>query len=233
MKIGIIGAMSVEVELLKERMQITRTQAIAGMEFFEGTIGNTAVTVVRSGVGKVNAAVCAQILITHFCVTHIINTGVAGSLDSRMDICDILVSADAVQHDVNAAVFGYLPGEIPGMGILAFEADPFLRKEAVSAARSCSPERHVYEGRVASGDRFISSLEDKNAVKAAAGGECCEMEGAAIAQTCFLNRIPFVIIRVISDKPGQTSTMEYNEIEAAAARSCAGITFHMLESMGK
>lgn len=231
MKIGIIGAMSEEVALLKEHMQISGIVSLAKMDFFEGTIGNTSVIVVQSGIGKVNAAICAQLLITRFGATHVINTGIAGSLDSRMDVLDILVSIDAVYHDVDATVFGYHAGEVPGLGLLAFPADPFLREMAVTSARKAAPESHVYEGRVASGDQFISTTGQKNTAQAVAGGNCCEMEGAAIAHACWLNGIPYVILRLISDKPGQTTNMEYQEIEAAAARRSAEITLRMLKDL--
>ena len=118
MKIGIIGAMEVEVESLKSAMTVKRTVSKASMDFFEGTIGSTEVVVVRSGIGKVNAGICVQILSDEFGVTHVLNTGVAGSLDARINIGDIVLSTDAAYHDVDATVFGYKKGEIPQMGVL-------------------------------------------------------------------------------------------------------------------
>ena len=131
MKIGIIGAMDVEVASLKEKMVISRTETYANMTFCEGTLGKTSVVIVKSGICKVNAAMCVQLLVDHFEVTHIINTGVAGSLDNAINIGDIVVSTDAQYHDVNATVFGYQKGEVPQMGIVAFPADPGLRAAAV------------------------------------------------------------------------------------------------------
>lgn len=140
MKIGIIGAMDVEVASLKEKMVISRTETYANMTFCEGTLGKTSVVIVKSGICKVNAAMCVQLLVDHFEVTHIINTGVAGSLDNAINIGDIVVSTDAQYHDVNATVFGYQKGEVPQMGIVAFPADPGLRAAAVRAVGHAAPD---------------------------------------------------------------------------------------------
>ena len=140
MKVGIIGAMEAEVALIKENMAITRTVEKARMVFYEGAIGSTSVVVVRSGIGKVNAGMCVQILADCFNVTHLINTGVAGSLCNDLNIGDVVVSTEAVYHDVDATVFGYAPGEIPQMGIAAFPADEQLRKAAVEAVRTAAPD---------------------------------------------------------------------------------------------
>jgi adenosylhomocysteine nucleosidase len=153
----------------------------AGMTFFEGTLGATEIVLVQSGIGKVNAAACAQILVDCFEVTHILNTGIAGSLDDAIDIGDIVVSTDALQHDMDATPFGYEAGQVPGLSVMAFPADEAFRAMAVEAVRTAAPDVKVFEGRVVSGDQFISSQEKKDAVKAAFGGLCTEMEGAAIA----------------------------------------------------
>ena len=125
-KIGIIGAMELEVETLKQQMDIKNIVKKASMEFYEGTLNNTEVVVVRSGIGKVNAGVCVQILADLFQVTHIINTGVAGSLNADINIGDIVISTDALYHDMDATVFGYQPGEVPQMGRREFVADSRL-----------------------------------------------------------------------------------------------------------
>ena len=121
-KIGIIGAMELEVETLKAEMAVSGTAQKAGMEFYEGILNGAEVVIVRSGVGKVNAALCTQILADLYHVTHIINTGVAGSLNPKLDIGDILISKDALHHDVDATVFGYQPGEVPQLGLREFPA---------------------------------------------------------------------------------------------------------------
>ena len=144
-KIGIIGAMELEVEELKEKMDIRSTQEKASMEFLEGTLNDTEVVIVRSGIGKVNAALCTQILCDVFAVSHIINTGVAGSLKNEIDIGDIVVSTDALHHDVDVRVFGYPLGEVPQMGCLAFPADKHLSTLAASVCREVNPDIELYE----------------------------------------------------------------------------------------
>ena len=228
-RIGIIGAMAAEVEGLHERMTVAREVKKAGMTFYEGTLGATEIVLVQSGIGKVNAAACAQILADCFEVTHILNTGIAGSLDDAIDIGDIVVSTDALQHDMDATPFGYEAGQVPGLSVMAFPADEAFRAMAVEAVRTAASDVKVFEGRVVSGDQFISSQEKKDAIKAAFGGLCTEMEGAAIAQTAWLNHIPFVILRSISDKANDDAGRAYSEIEAEAAAHCSAVTASIIE----
>ena len=216
-KIAIIGAMELEVEELKSKMRVTNILKKAGMEFYEGTLNNASVVIVRSGVGKVNAALCVQILADCFNVTHIINTGVAGSLNAKLDIGDILISKDALHHDVDATIFGYQPGEVPQLGIREFPADENLANLAKASCEKVNPDIHAIIGRVLSGDQFISSKEVKNNLIATYHGDCTEMEGAAIAHGAYLNNIPFVIIRAISDKADDSAEVEYPVFEKAAA----------------
>ena len=229
--IGIIGAMDVEVASLKEAANVTKTTTVADMEFCEGTLGGKRVVIVKCGMGKVNAGICAHTLINEFGCTRIINTGVAGSLDNRIDIGDIVVSVDAVQHDYDVSFLGFAKGEIPYTGLYAFPADEGLRAAAVKAVQEAAPEVHVFEGRVCSGDQFISEKEQKETITANFGGLCCEMEGAAIAQTCYLNDTPFVVIRAISDKPDETEFVDYTVFEAQAAARCAQIVEHMVSGI--
>ena len=229
--IGIIGAMDVEVTSLKEAAKITKTTKIAEMEFCEGTLGGKKVVIVKCGMGKVNAGICANTLINDFNCTEIINTGVAGSLDNQINIGDIIVSTDAVQHDYDVEAIGYKKGEIPYTGLYAFPADEAMRAAAVEAVRESSPDIHVFEGRVCSGDQFISTKEQKEKIISDFGGMCCEMEGAAIAQACYLNNTPFVVIRAISDKPDETDIVDYKTFEAGAAARCAKIVQYMVENI--
>ncbi|WP_034445135.1 5'-methylthioadenosine/adenosylhomocysteine nucleosidase [Butyrivibrio sp. AE2032] len=231
MKIGIIGAMEVEVESLKSEMNVKNTVKKASMEFFEGTIGSTEVVVVRSGICKVNAGICVQILHDTFGVTHVLNTGAAGSLDARINIGDIVLSTDACYHDVNATVFGYKKGEIPQLGVQAFPADKELIGKAKEAIKIAAPDLGVFEGRVCSGDQFISEKEVKDAIISDFGGMCVEMEGAGIAQACYLNDLPFVIIRAISDKADGSDIMDYPEFEKKAAHDCAALVLQMIKSL--
>lgn len=227
---GIIGAMEEELASLKSAMQITSTRTIAGMEFCEGTLDGKAVVVVQCGMGKVNAGICAHTLINEFGCARIINTGVAGSLDAKIDIGDIVVSTDAVQHDFTVEAIGFEKGEIPYTGLYAFPADETLRALAVGATHTVAPEIQVFEGRVCTGDQFISTREQKEEILSNFGGECCEMEGGAIAQACYLNDTPFVIIRAISDKADDSEEINYEQFKEAAATRCAAIVRTMVAS---
>ena len=228
MKIGIIGAMDVEVKHLKEAMKVTKTTTVAGQEYCEGTIGDTEVVVVKCGVGKVRAGMSVQVLNDLFHVTHIINTGVAGSLNNDLNIGDVLVSKDAVYHDVDATNFGYALGEVPSSGCLYYVADEKLCKAAIEAVKKAAPEISVLEGRVASGDSFIRTKEKKDWIKKNFDADCCEMEGCAIAQASYLNNLPFVIIRAISDKADESVQESYDVFEGKAAEHCAKIVTYML-----
>ncbi len=225
---GVIGAMASEVDAIKREMNDTQVTTIAGMDFTEGTIAGTNVVVVQCGIGKVNAGICAQLLVTRFGVKRVINTGVAGGLTPELTINDFVVSVDAVQHDYDISALGYHKGEIPYTGLYAFPADEHLRALAVDAVRRAAPSSKVLEGRVCSGDQFISSPEQVEAITSTFDGLCAEMEGAAIAQVCYLNQIPYVIIRAISDS---SDGMSFEEFQAEAARECANATMTMLASL--
>jgi len=214
--IGIIGAMDQEVAKLKEMMQDVKVVKKASREFYEGTLNGTPVVVVQAGVGKVNAACTTQAMIDAFPVSHVINTGIAGSLQAKIDIGDIVLATDAVEHDMEASVFGYKPGQIPGMEVFSFSADEKMRKLAEESCRKVNPDISVYEGRVVTGDQFICSKEKKQWLTDTFQGYCTEMEGAAIAHAAYLNKIPFLIVRAISDKADDSAEMDYPAFEAKA-----------------
>ena len=230
-RVGIIGAMEEEVGTLKGAMDGMKVTKIAEMEFCEGKLGGRNVVVVQCGMGKVNAGICAHTLINRFGCTKIINTGVAGSLDNQLDIGDIVISVDAVQHDFTVEAIGFAKGEIPYTGRYAFPADEGMRKAALEAQQAVAPEVRAYEGRICSGDQFISEEAQKEKILADFGGMCCEMEGAAIAQACYLNATPFVVIRAISDKSDGSQSMEYEVFKEAASQNCARIVRYMVEHM--
>lgn len=223
MKLGIIGAMDVEVATLKKMMEDKTVTSLAGMEFCAGTLEGVGAVVVQCGVGKVNAAMCAQILCDRFKVSHIINTGIAGSLDAGLDICDLVISTDAIYHDFDLHFWGRPIGQVPGMDVVAFPADENLQKIALAAAEAVNPG-HAKSGRVASGDQFICSAEQKKKIIADTAAVCAEMEGAAIAHTAYRNGVPFVIIRAISDKADGSAELDYPTFEAMAAKHCAQVT---------
>ncbi|MDE6926585.1 MAG: 5'-methylthioadenosine/adenosylhomocysteine nucleosidase [Acetatifactor sp.] len=230
-KTGIIGAMELEVETLKSQMTVSRIVKKAGMEFFEGSLNGAQAVIVRSGVGKVNAALCVQILVDLFEVTHIINTGVAGSLNAKLDVGDILISRDALHHDVDVTIFGYKPGEVPQLGIREFPADERLMQLAKASCEKVNPDCHAVIGRVVSGDQFISNKEIKEKLIACFQGDCAEMEGASIAHGAYLNQVPFVIIRAISDKADGSAEMDYPTFEKAAALHSAALVADMVTSI--
>ena len=230
-KIGIIGAMELEVEQLKKEMAVTAVVKKAGMDFFEGTLSDVPVVVVRCGIGKVNAALCVQILADEFRVSHVINTGVAGSLNAKLDIGDILISRDALHHDMDVTIFGYQPGEVPQMGFREFKADEQMMALAKEACEKVNPDIHVMCGRVVSGDQFISSKEVKERLITQFQGDCAEMEGASVAHGAYLNSLPFVIIRAISDKADDSAEMDYPTFEAAAAKHSAALVKEMIKGL--
>lgn len=227
--LGIIGAMDEEVSKIKEEMTEVRVVNKAGMQFFCGKLSQKPVVVVRSGIGKVNAALCSQILADDFAVSAIVNTGIAGSLKNEINIGDIVLSTDAVQHDMDASGFGYALGQIPRMDTLAFVADERLLSLAEECCKEVNPEISVWRGRVVSGDQFIDKKEKKQWLVQNFGGSCTEMEGAAIAQAAYLNQIPFLIVRAISDKADDSANMDYQEFEAAAIQHSVKLLLAMAE----
>ena len=231
MKVGIIGAMDVEVARLVREMTVEREVERAGRHFWEGKIGGTDAVIVQCGIGKVSAGICVQVLCDLFGITHVINTGIAGSLDDQINIGDVVVSTDAIYHDMDVTPLGYEYGQVPQIDTLSFPADSMLRKAAVKACREAAPEIGVFEGRIVSGDQFICDRSIKNSIAERFGGLCTEMEGAAIAQAAYLNGIPFVIVRAISDKADESVHVSYEVFEAKAAEHCAGIVEHMVRGL--
>ncbi len=228
-KIGIIGAMEEEVEALREKLVHVKMLRKASMDFYSGTLHGKEVVVVRSGIGKVNAGICTQILADLFQVDVVINTGIAGSLKAEINIGDIVISTDTLQHDMDATGFGYEPGVIPRMETSCFLADETLIEAAKAACKEAVPEIQVFTGRVVSGDQFISDRSVKERIAERFGGMCTEMEGAAIAQTAYLNQIPFVIIRAISDKADDSATVDYPTFERQAIAHSVALVENFVE----
>lgn len=229
--IGIIGAMEEEVELLKEKMTDTVIIEKAGMKFVKGTLKGQTAVVVRSGIGKVNAGICTQILADEFQVEAVINTGIAGSLKAEINIGDIVLSTDTMQHDVDAREFGYPLGQIPRMETLTFLADEKLRKLAKEVCEEVNPDIQVFEGRVASGDQFVADKETKEKIIENTQAYCTEMEGAAIGQAAYLNKIPYLVIRAISDKADDSAHMDYPTFERQAIRHTVNLVSSMMERL--
>ena len=230
MKLGIVGAMDVEVDFFKAEIEINSSYEQAGMTFYDGVFKGVEIILVKSGVGKVNSAICTQILINEFEVDQIIFTGVAGAIDRRLEVGDIVVAESLIQHDFDARGFGYALGEIPGLGQVSFTADRKLVSLAKKAGRKVAAEKdiNVYSGRVLSGDQFIASQEKVIELQEGFNGYCTEMEGAALAQVCFLNEIPFVVVRSISDNADQEADYEFAEFAKKAASNSYAIVAKMI-----
>jgi len=222
MKLGIIGAMDMEVETLVSLLEMPQARTHAGSVYHSGKLEGLDVVVVQCGIGKVNAGLCVQVLADCYGVTHVVNTGIAGSLSPALDIGDFVISRDAMYHDVDCVHFGYTMGQLPGMDV-RFAADEKLVQLALEAAEAIHPG-HSTLGTVASGDQFVAEKNLKEKIIAITGGLCTEMEGAAIAQAASRNGIPFVIIRAISDKADDSAQMDYPVFERLAAHRCAGVT---------
>ena len=220
--IGIIGAMDSEVKHLTECLENCKTSVISGMTFYEGKLNQKDVVVVNSGIGKVNAALCAQVLILNFKVEKIINTGIAGATGKGLKVFDFVVSTEAVYHDFDTTAFGYKVGQVPGLPA-SFEADKELVKKALEIFKQTdfSKEHSIQSGLIASGDQFISGGERKDFIKNTFKPFCVEMEGCAIAHTCYINKVPFVIIRCMSDMADDDveQTYSFNEETCAKASS--------------
>lgn len=229
-RLGIIGAMDEEVETLLAEMENKQKAIYAGCTFCAGVLGGLQAVIVRCGIGKVNAAMCTQALIDHYGVTHIVNTGIAGSLDATLDIGDLVVSKSAMYHDFDCMHFGYAMGQVPGTKEPHFHADNTLAALAKAAAEAVHPG-HVREGGIASGDQFVSSKEKKDSIISVTHALCTEMEGAAIAQTAVRNDIPFVILRAISDKADDSAEMDYPVFEKQAAHRCAKIVLGLAKAL--
>ncbi len=214
--LGIIGAMDEEVVKLKEMIEELQIFHKAGMDFYQGRICGKNVVVVKCGVGKVNAAICTQAMIDYFSISGIINTGIAGSLDIAIDIGDIVFATDTIEHDMDVEALGYEPGIIPDMKKSVFETDERLLHYAKEAAARAELPVHIFQGRVVSGDQFISSREKKEWLVSTFKGRCAEMEGAAIGHVAMLNHVPYLVIRAISDKADDSAEMDYPTFAARA-----------------
>ena len=228
MMIGIIGAMEEEVAILKEAMDIEEKVTYASMDFCKGKLCGKDVVIVRSGIGKVNAGICAQILVDKFNVDVLINTGIAGSLDAQIDIGDMVISTDCVEHDVDASIFGDPIGQVPRMDTFSFPADPALVEKAVAANEEANPDIKTFSSRIVSGDQFVSSSEVKDKLVNLFGAKCTEMEGAAIAHAAYLNKVSCVIIRAISDKADNSATMDYPTFEKKAIQHSVRLVQNLL-----
>lgn len=230
MKLGIIAAMSEELDLLLQDMKLKQKQTIANITFNEGTLFDKDVVAVVCGIGKVNAAICTQILITSFGVDKVINVGVAGGVKKDIYPGDIVVSDSLVEHDMDCSVFGDPIGQIPRMDTFDFKADANLISLAKNA---CSQLDNVksYIGRIVSGDQFIASPEKVKYLEKQFSAFACEMEGASIAHVCYSNNVPFVIIRAISDNANNGAHVDFEKFTPIAVKNSTAIIKEMVSNI--
>jgi len=243
MKVGIIGAEKQEVDLLIAELSLSgglvRMIKRGLLEVHEGILHGRSVVVVCCGIGKVNAAMCAQILISEFSISAIINTGSAGGLAAGLSVLDMVVCTDAVQHDFDTTIFGYAHGQVPGTPSPFFASDSGLRALALSAfacvaaglATESGFSGKMIEGRIASGDAFISDDALRARIVSRFSPACVEMEGAAIAQVCAANGVPFIILRSVSDLAGQDAGMSYDEFSHIASKRSARVVMEMISEL--
>ncbi|MDF2670637.1 MAG: nucleosidase [Paenibacillus sp.] len=229
-KIGLIGAMVEEIQLIEERLEGLKVTEKAGIRFMEGSFHQKQVVLCKSGVGKVNAAVCTQLLIDSFGVDAVVFTGVAGALDPQLNIGDIVISTDCQQHDVDVTALGFPRGTIPFNESSIFTADPRLVEMAVEAS-SVGFDGLTIKGRVLSGDQFIASRDTVSMLHTELQGACTEMEGAAVAQVCSMNGTPFVIIRSMSDKADGSAHVNFAEFTQLAAKHSCNIVEEMVKRL--
>ncbi|MCL2224440.1 MAG: 5'-methylthioadenosine/adenosylhomocysteine nucleosidase [Defluviitaleaceae bacterium] len=224
--IGIIGAMAIEVEALIEKLDEKSTAEFSGITYVTGKFGGTSVVVAQCGMGKVNAAVCAQTMILKYAPKVIINTGVAGSVCGSAKIGDIVIGEKAVQHDLDLTPLGLERGFISELETVFLPCTPDVVKRLESAAAKFGSYRTET---IATGDQFISCAQTKTAISNTFGATACEMEGASIAHVCTLNATPFGIVRTISDNADDDSSFDFNEFMKEAAKKSVRIIFEYLE----
>ena len=233
MKIGIIGAMESEVATLVKTMTESKKTCIGNLDFYEGILEEKNVVVVKCGVGKVNAAICATVLINNFNIDSMINTGIAGALASGLRIFDFVVSTSAVYHDFDIQFFGYPPGGVPGFKSPYLSADENLvsKIEIAFSKNEKLKGRKLLKGVVASGDQFISDSSKKDFIKQTFNPACCEMEGTAIAHACSNFGVPFAILRCMSDMADDSATSTYTYNEDVAAEECSNLVLSVLKEL--
>ncbi|KGP74117.1 5'-methylthioadenosine/adenosylhomocysteine nucleosidase [Pontibacillus yanchengensis] len=229
--VGIIGPMKEEIKTLKEDMTVENKQDIAGMTFYEGTLKDQPIVLVQSGIGKVNATMASTLLINEFDVDKLINSGISGAIHPDVELGDIVISKDTVQHDMDETAKGFEPGIIPRLEKGYFKADEQMVKLAEKAAKQLPEETQVFTQRIASGDQFIANEEKKQWILDTFNAYVVEMEGAAVGQVAHLNDVPYIVIRSASDDAGEEAVMKWEEFKAQAIDNSTTIIKGMLDRM--
>lgn len=229
MRIGIIGAMNEEVAELKAVMENIQSENVGNLEFFKGKLLGKDVVLVEGGIGKVNAAICATLMINYFKVEKVLFTGVAGGTNPDINIGDIVIGVDQIEHDFDSTAFGYELGQIPRMDTYIFKADDELVNLGYNVAVEKFGKEKVRKGRIVSGDEFVASVERIEWLRETFNADCTEMEGAAVAHVCHVFKMPFLIIRAISDKANHDAKVDFPEFVKMAAKNSKTIIEGILE----
>ena len=226
--IGIIGAMSEEVDIIKKEMKFTYEEKIGRFTFIIGSLRNRKIVLAESGIGKVNAGMMATIMITKFNVKAIIFSGVAGALDKRLSVGDVVIGEKMIQHDMDVREFGLKKGEIPRMPVSVFESD----KEILDIISSFElPDHKIYKGTIISGDQFISSKQVKTDLAEEFSAMAVDMESSAVAQVCYQLERKCLVVRSISDSVTDDSMMEYSKFIELAAHNSKEIVCYLMENL--
>ena len=227
--IGIIGAMDIEVQNLKNAVTNAETKTVSGIDFVSGEIDGRSVVIAKAGIGKVNAAVCAQTMILLFKPDVIINTGVAGSLSPAASLGDIVIGTDAVQHDMDTSPLGDPVGFISGIDTVSLPCDETVREKLLAAAKKIGGFNAVC-GRIATGDVFLNSTEQKEKIVSTFSAVAGEMEGGSIGQVCVINKTPFAVVRAISDNADGSSHMDYPTFLKTAAENSTKLMLEYIKN---
>jgi adenosylhomocysteine nucleosidase len=229
--VGIIGAMDKEVAGLKSEIKVKEIKTIAGIEFYSGTLQGKEVVLLKSGIGKVNSAMATDILIREFKAEKIIFTGVAGAVNNKLNVGDVVISTDLAEHDYDTTVFGDKLGDVPGSDNGKFYADKDLIALAEASAQKVLGKTHVFRGTIVTGDQFIADKQKVKFLEDTFGAWAVEMEGASVAHVATLYKVPFVIIRAVSDKADGSAHVTYDEFSEKAAQNSIKIVNDMLKKM--
>lgn len=226
--IGIIGAMADEVSELISVMENKSSETVSGITFYTGEIYSKRVAIAKCGIGKVFAALAAEVMILMYSPSLLVNTGVGGALRDGLRPCDVVVADSLVQHDMDTSPIGDPKGLISGINVIYFETDQRARDIILASAENNGITASL--GRIATGDRFISSAEDKDRIKSDFSADACEMEGCAIAQVAYVNSTPIAVIRAISDSADGSSSMDYPTFLPIAVKSSATLTLELIKN---
>lgn len=229
-KVGIIVAMEEELEQILNITNDIEEKEISGLNFKLGKIEKKNVVLVKSGVGKVNAARVTQILIDKFNVEYVINVGSAGALNPLLNIGDIVIGEKLVQHDFDITAFDHDKGYITGVGDYIYSDNTLVEKFKKIANKLFEKEYKIKSGIIATGDIFCTDIEMKNKIYSKFDADCVEMEGAAIAQVCYLDELPFIVIRSISDSPNGKNAIDFDKFVDFASKRCALILKEFLKN---